>query len=130
MIIEESIAILLSFIAAVGWGLSATLFKRTTRFSGPVHLGNLDSKKVWHLLKRPPFLSAVLLKAMCASMYLMALSVAQVSVVGPLLALVYPSQAISARLINREPISKMDALSIAGVFVGVGMIAAFGVGIL
>ena len=50
-------------------------------------------------------------------------------VLGPMIALVYPSQALSARFIIGETISKMDAVCIIGVFIGVGLIASAGVGL-
>lgn len=124
----EPVAILLAFLGSVGWGFSATLFKRTTRYVGPVHFYNLDRKRIIELLKRPPFISAVILKAICGCLYLAALSLAELSLVGPMIALVYPSQALSARFIIGETISKMDAVCIIGVFIGVGLIASAGVG--
>jgi len=130
MFLKESAAIILAFLASIGWGLSATLFKRTTRYMGPLHFGNLSAKKMIRLLRRPPFIAAVILKTVCGGLYLAALSVARVSVVGPLIAVVYPTQALSARYITGERISKMDAISIIGVFIGVGLIASLGVGML
>lgn len=130
MLLKESAAIILAFLASIGWGLSATLFKRTTRYTGPLHFGNLSAKKMIRLLRRPPFIAAVILKTVCGGLYLAALSVARVSVVGPLIAVVYPTQALSARYITGERISKMDAISIIGVFIGVGLIASLGVGML
>lgn len=130
MLLKESAAIILAFLASIGWGLSATLFKRTTRYTGPLHFGNLSAKKMIRVLRRPPFIAAVILKTVCGGLYLAALSVARVSVVGPLIAVVYPTQALSARYITGERISKMDAISIIGVFIGVGLIASLGVGML
>jgi len=130
MQLQESAAIILAFLASIGWGLSATLFKRTTRYMGPLHFGNLSAKKMIRLLRRPPFIAAVILKTVCGGLYLTALSVARVSVVGPLVAVVYPTQALSARYITGERISKTDAISIIGVFIGVGLIASLGVGML
>lgn len=128
MIIREPIAILLALFASIGWGFSPTLFKRTTKHIGPVHFGNMDRKRVFRLLSRPPFILGIVLNIVCGIIYLIALSAAKVSVLGPLLALVYPTQALSARFLIKEPISKMDALSVVGVTLGVGMIATFSVG--
>ena len=130
MQLQQSAAIILAFLASIGWGLSATLFKRTTRYMGPLHFGNLSAKKMIRLLRRPPFIAAVILKTVCGGLYLAALSVARVSVVGPLVAVVYPTQALSARYFTGEQISKTDAISIIGVFIGVGLIASMGVGML
>ena len=60
----------------------------------------------------------------------MALSEAKVSVIGPVLAFVYPSQALSSRLINNEPIAKSDLISIFGVSMGVLLIVIHGVGVI
>lgn len=124
----ESFAIVLALMASIGWGLSATLFKRTTRYMGPISFGNLTKRKITLLLRRPPFIVAVILKGICGVLYILALSAAKLSIVGPLIAVVYPSQAISARFITGERISKMDAFSIIGVFIGVAVITCFGVG--
>ena len=124
----ESLAIFLALLASIGWGISATLFKRTTRFVGPIHFRNLTLQKSISLIKRPPFIAAVILKGVCGILYILALSAAKLSIVGPLIAVVYPSQALSATFITGERISKMDAVSIIGVFIGVAVIACFGVG--